>query len=714
MRRRLNLAKQREIRPILTDVLPFEVPPGFNNGGYFSFLRKCKPRLVTVVAEKEGKTKEKVFLDWIASDERLDAAISFVLQTIPNLDQVQTYTVKTDGPDIVYRRLAVSEFQSRNQAYHFDITHKQGSFRRLSVPHPTNQFLVANFYDKYSSEIIYNCSISPYSIRKPAAIAQTSFFNDRVHLRRLSQIGHAREESHKEYEYLGSYFRYDRYSNVYRFYESKFYHSAERKFDKLLRLDIAKCFDSIYTHSLPWSVLSKDAEKDAIVGKATTSRTFGSQFDKLMQNMNDGETNGILIGPEVSRIFAEIILQRIDRNVEKALREGVGANRAMHKIDYEAFRYVDDYFVFYNDESVADTFQRRLEYSLKTVKLSLSSEKHEKIEKPIITKETIAKNKIRDVLSVALKPERVEVAIFGEEVVTVPVVSVKSNKLIVNFKTALKESGTSYSGLLNFTLSNIEWRTSSWLKAHKAALLELQKHGATEKLSEQVLCGNLEQLIEFCFFIYSTTPKVNFSVRLSRILCLIVDEVHSVVTEDDAKQGVLKAIADNLIWCLRKYTRNSEQRIEALYLLLVNLKLGREHRYTEAMISEFLGASIDEASGRVTFPRVDVFTVDVCLLYIRRRARYDRVRAGLLEAIENLFRERSHEVRKSAELNILFLDLSTCPFLRPSEKQSLSRAAGLNENFMRDVGRAHSHWFIDWTGFDLTLELDKKRAREVY
>lgn len=192
MRRRLNLAKQREIRPILTDVLPFEVPPGFNNGGYFSFLRKCKPRLVTVVTEKEGKPKEKLFLDWIASDERLDAAISFVLQTIPNFDQVQTYTVKTDGADVAYRRLAISEFQSRNQAYHFDITHKQGSFRRLSVPHPTNQFLVANFYDKYSSEIIYNCSISPYSIRKPAAIAQTSFFNDRVHLRRLSQIGHER------------------------------------------------------------------------------------------------------------------------------------------------------------------------------------------------------------------------------------------------------------------------------------------------------------------------------------------------------------------------------------------------------------------------------------------------------------------------------------------------------------------------------------------
>lgn len=43
--------------------------------------------------------------------------------------------------------------------------------------------------------------------------------------------------------------------------------------------------------------------------------SFGSKFDSLMQRMNYNETNGILIGPEVSRIFSEIILQAVDAEV---------------------------------------------------------------------------------------------------------------------------------------------------------------------------------------------------------------------------------------------------------------------------------------------------------------------------------------------------------------------------------------------------------------
>ena len=45
----------------------------------------------------------------------------------------------------------------------------------------------------------------------------------------------------------------------------------------------------------------------------------GDAFDNLMQSVNARETNGIVIGPEFSRIFAEIILQYIDQKVEQEL-----------------------------------------------------------------------------------------------------------------------------------------------------------------------------------------------------------------------------------------------------------------------------------------------------------------------------------------------------------------------------------------------------------
>ena len=93
---------------------------------------------------------------------------------------------------------------------------------------------------------------------------------------------------------------------------------------------------------------------------------MGSIWDRLMQRMNYNETNGIVIGPEFSRIFAEVIFQYIDRCVENDLLvKGFRFN-----IDYECYRYVDDYFFFYNNPDVLnaanESYARHLnEYKLR-------------------------------------------------------------------------------------------------------------------------------------------------------------------------------------------------------------------------------------------------------------------------------------------------------------------------------------------------------------
>lgn len=75
-----------------------------------------------------------------------------------------------------------------------------------------------------------------------------------------------------------------------------------------------------------------------------------------MQSVNARETNGIVIGPEFSRIFAEIILQYIDQKVEHELLE----EKLCQKSNYECYRYVDDYFLFYNDEKDRSLFMECL------------------------------------------------------------------------------------------------------------------------------------------------------------------------------------------------------------------------------------------------------------------------------------------------------------------------------------------------------------------
>ena len=57
-----------------------------------------------------------------------------------------------------------------------------------------------------------------------------------------------------EYENLKTFFSYKRYTNIYKFYEDYRYQRAEKKFSRLLKMDVQNCFDSIYTHSIAWAI----------------------------------------------------------------------------------------------------------------------------------------------------------------------------------------------------------------------------------------------------------------------------------------------------------------------------------------------------------------------------------------------------------------------------------------------------------------------------
>ena len=118
----------------------------------------------------------------------------------------------------------------------------------------------------------------------------------------------------------------------------------ERKYNTLYTLDVSKCFDSIYTHSISWATKTKTFTKGMLANK---SLNFGDAFDKLMQRCNFNETHGVIIGPEISRIFAEIIFQKIDLNVQFKLRN-IDAP-LIKGVDYDIRRYVDDVFIYFQE-----------------------------------------------------------------------------------------------------------------------------------------------------------------------------------------------------------------------------------------------------------------------------------------------------------------------------------------------------------------------------
>lgn len=223
------------------------------------------------------------------------------------------------------------------------VKNSDGDTRELSVIHPYNQILFVNLYKKYNSLMLNLCSKSPFSLRKIHKIAKYYYSPNFISFEDGSVDAEKEVEPEiieNETKYLKSYFTYEPIDLIYKFYDSTEYRRLEQRFNYLLEIDISKCFYNIYTHSVCWAVKDKESSK-----RHAKSNSFENEFDKLMQLANYNETNGIVVGPEVSRIFAEIILQQIDINVLNYLQ---GKDLKIGE-DYEIRRYVDDYFIFSNN-----------------------------------------------------------------------------------------------------------------------------------------------------------------------------------------------------------------------------------------------------------------------------------------------------------------------------------------------------------------------------
>ena len=79
--------------------------------------------------------------------------------------------------------------------------------------------------------------------------------------------------------------------------------------DWLIKTDISRFYPTIYTHSIPWAAYGKERVKSAL---KTYEGTFADRLDLLVRSCNRNQTVGVPIGPETSRILAEIISSRID------------------------------------------------------------------------------------------------------------------------------------------------------------------------------------------------------------------------------------------------------------------------------------------------------------------------------------------------------------------------------------------------------------------
>ena len=728
MKKKKIRLKYKKERVLLCDVLPYELPFTFSNRGFYRYLVRNQIRI------DDGLVK------W---GNHISAGALAVLAFIVNKSVADLQTIGN---------CLNLEKNKQRIPFTYNILHKPNKFRELTVIHPLNQMQMVDFYEKYKSVLLYFTNLDRFSLRHPNKVACYFFYKDRLHNKLLGKKADKIELFFNEYENLKSYFSYERYNNIYRFYEDYRYQRAEKKFTHLQKFDVQSCFDSIYTHSISWAIGGgKTSFKENFKG---SDHSFGGVWDELMMEMNYNETNGIVIGPEFSRLFAEVILQHIDKRVDTSLsdKHGFKFNK-----DYVCYRYVDDYFFFYNDQKVCDQAMLLFTNVLKEFKMTISSEKTDCIERPFITDISRAKQQIDRLIDENLKLKMNELDIdeteddvdkdYVEEDVSISAERVNkamntkfswyfsSNMFNAEFKSILKSCNVKSKDVVNYTLARVATRLNrdllKFIRKHKVLSVAMDGDSGNFDKAEiakvrnrmEVSLGKfIVNLIDSVFFLYAGSQRVNTTLKMMDILNLIIITFDSNY-EDNSVQRFTQEMRDyifskihNEVSLVFQRTRHDENaQIETLYLLLIIKRLRSKYRLSEFEIKRYMGNTNDEG---FTFPKLNAIAIEILLYYFGNEQRFFELKNELMNSVIKKYKDVSEKTRKiSTELVILTLDLMTCPYIKKEVKNKIGELMGIKKDDVHAMMRylkKHKTMFMRWEGIDITKELNAKVSQEVY
>ena len=746
MRRKKIRLRYKKERVLFSDVLPYEIPFIFTNRYFYRFLVKNKIQI-------DGGV-----LKW---DKDIDKGARLILSC---LFQKQSKDIKNKN------NINVEITSFKSIPFIYNILHKPNKCRLLSIIHPANQMMIVDFYNKYKNSILYLCSKSHYSIRFPQKVACYFYYKDRLHHVLLGKKTDKMEMFFSEYENLRTFFSYKKYTNIYKFYEDYRYQRAEKKFQHLMKFDIQSCFDSIYTHSIAWAISGGvDLYKDNFEG--IPDKSLGYIWDKIMQEMNYNETNGIVIGPEFSRIFAEVILQHVDQRVEQGLlNKGFILNP-----DYECYRYVDDYFFFYNNEEVHKKALELFEQTLKEFKLNISNEKNVFYERPFITNITKAKLYIDNILNENFRLffecketnnyEEEEPEDFSQDellenqklILTKhkieeylsqkPYFKLCSTDFCKKYKTIISDNEVQSKDVVNYTMARIYIKVDRILKRIDKIIKPLsialidpnlseQHHSIRKQIDkeERILAKFLFEILDSVFFIYAMNKRVNTTLKVLQILNIIIiylDNKYTIGIGNDIKEIkrfseyireiVFKKIRDEISLVFQTAPIDDNTQLETLYFLIILKQMNTKYQLNEAEIKKYLKISIEQGVDEKetkSFPSLNALSSTILLYYFGNRKMFMSLKSRLIYAtIEKISNIPENRVKISAEYIILALDLAACPFIRLSDKRKILQKIGLSRKEADEVIeylKYQKFMFTRWTGVDITKELNAKISQEVY
>ena len=211
--------------------------------------------------------------------------------------------------------------------------------RHIGIPNPLYQIILCSYIEKNWKEIKKHIKKSSISISRP-------------------KIPIKREKSIRSFDLV---------KNTLNFEQEFALRSTE--FSYVLKTDISRFYDTLYTHSISWALHGKNNAKKL----RSDPRLYGNHLDRWVGRTRDGQTLGIPIGPDSSIIISEIIASSIDCKLKKKLGDNV-----------HGIRIIDDYLLFFKERYECEDTLAILHGLFKKYELEMNPTKIKILELPYI------------------------------------------------------------------------------------------------------------------------------------------------------------------------------------------------------------------------------------------------------------------------------------------------------------------------------------------
>lgn len=448
---------------ILTDILPVEVSELFSYSQFYNYL-----------LEKKQYTKINKLAEEIKKSRALSNKIMFK-------DSWSSKPLK-------YKILKGSD-----------------SYREMSILNPISAINIFLFMECYQKEILdFFEKEHKFSIR---------YHKKNTNLYYKNKSKNSLEYFHSQFlnqnkniiQQTGNYFKIAPFESINSFTDSRLWRICNFKFKLYAKIDYKSCFDSIYTHAYSWII-----ERNVIDAKNAKNSHLFLTIDRLLQNINGRSSNGVVVGPEFSRMIAEIMLQQIDNEVISELSN----DGLKYKYDYIIFRYVDDIFVFANEQSTLNTIVEKFKFCAERYLLHINELKLSKGNTPWLPKEWLEKaRKLSDFIGEFFyKGKKSEFEKLSEDKKFLVqskyfCVDRLKDEIAVLIKTYSEDKRTVVSFLLSSLLNNISKKKDGY------------------KLFDEKNYGKAMLLIDLAFYIYSYYPSFDQTRKIISIISYINSEV---------------------------------------------------------------------------------------------------------------------------------------------------------------------------------------------